>query len=206
MTEVSISAFIASWTEARLAASELAPWHVVKQAEDLLRPRIAELGGDYELRDCFAVHRTATIEAGVTLKGFGIISPRCLIGAGAYLRGGVFLGLGCTIGPAAELKSTYLLDGSSVAHLNFIGDSLIGAQVNIEAGAVIANHRNERSDKIIRIVHQGRIIDTGVTKFGAVVGDGARIGANSVIAPGALIAPGAIIGRLALIDQSPEAE
>jgi bifunctional N-acetylglucosamine-1-phosphate-uridyltransferase/glucosamine-1-phosphate-acetyltransferase GlmU-like protein len=84
--------------------------------------------------------------------------------------------------------------GSKLAHMNFVGDSIIGADVNIEVGVVIANHRNDH----------GQVIDTGVSKFGALVGDGSRIGANAVIAPGALLEPASIAGRLQLIDQSPE--
>ena len=85
------------------------------------------------------------------------------------------------------------------------GDSILGADVNCEAGAVIANFRNERGDRRIRIRHGDEVIDTGTERFGALVGDGARIGANAVIAPGAILAHGTVVGRLALVDQSPEA-
>jgi acetyltransferase-like isoleucine patch superfamily enzyme len=74
--------------------------------------------------------------------------------------------------------------------------------VNVEAGAMIANYRNERADKRIRIRVEGQEIDTGVDKFGALIGDHARIGANAVIAPGAILRPGAIVKRLSLVDQS----
>ena len=94
--------------------------------------------------------------------------------------------------------------GSKLAHLNFVGDSIIGADVNIEAGAIIANYRNELESPNIRIAYQGQVIDTGVAKFGALVGDGSRIGANAVIAPGALLERGSIVGRLQLIDQKPD--
>jgi len=94
--------------------------------------------------------------------------------------------------------------GSKLAHMNFVGNSIIGADVNVEAGAIIANHRNEREDCNIRIVYHGLVIDTGVDRFGALVGDGSRLGANAVIAPGALLEPGLIVGRLQLIDQKPE--
>ena len=127
------------------------------------------------------------------------------LAAGAYLRGGVWLEEACIVGPGAELKASFLFRGAALAHLNFVGDSILGADVNLEAGAVLANHRNERADKTIRIRHEGRILDTGADRFGALVGDGVRIGANAVIAPGALLAPGSVIGRLEHVDQSPEA-
>lgn len=133
-----------------------------------------------------------------------MIGPHAFVGAGAYLRGGVWLDRDCIVGPACEIKSTFMFIGSTIAHLNFVGDSVIGMGVNIEAGAIIANCRNERSDKRISIAFEGNTIESGVEKFGAFIGDDARIGANAVIAPGALIPPGSVVQRLALIDQAPQ--
>lgn len=123
------------------------------------------------------------------------------VAAGAYLRGGVYLGRQCIAGPSCELKSTFMLDGSKLAHFNFVGDSVIGERVNIEAGAIIANYRNELDGANIRIRHGDAVIETGVNKFGALVGDGCKIGANAVIAPGALLRPDTRIPRLGLVDQ-----
>jgi bifunctional N-acetylglucosamine-1-phosphate-uridyltransferase/glucosamine-1-phosphate-acetyltransferase GlmU-like protein len=94
-----------------------------------------------------------------------------------------------------------MFSGSKLAHLNFVGDSIIGERVNLEAGSIIANYRNEWSNHDIKIRDDGRLFCIGIDKFGALVGDGARIGANSVIAPGALIEPDTVVGRLTLIDQ-----
>ena len=82
-----------------------------------------------------------------------------------------------------------------------MGDSLIGADVNLEAGAVLANHFNERADKLIRVLADGKIVETGSVKFGALIGDGSRIGANAVTVPGTVLLPGSIVGRLQLLDQ-----
>lgn len=147
------------------------------------------------------VDPTATVEQGATIKGPAWIGPGCLVAAGAYLRGGVWLEENCTIGPGAEVKSSFLFRGVALAHFNFVGDSVLGEDVNLEAGAIIANHRNERADKMIRVRHGDHLIETGVTKFGALVGDGARIGANAVLAPGTILARGEIVPRLALVDQ-----
>ncbi len=123
------------------------------------------------------------------------------IAASDLLRDGVFLKEGCIIGPAVELKTTFMFRGSKAAHLNFIDDSLIGADINLEAGSIVANYRNELDDKLIRIRLGDRVIETGVDKFGALIADGARIGANAVIAPGAVLSPGARVARLGLVDQ-----
>lgn len=192
---------------ATAAASALAhladqpPWAWTQAAEAIVRALIAGCGDDYAIQDEVAVHASAGVEPGAALKGPAIIGPECFVASSALLRGGCWLDRGCIIGPAAELKTTFMFAGSKLAHLNFVGDSVLGADVNIEAGAMIANYRNERADKRIRIGH----IDTGVEKFGALAGDHARIGANAVIAPGALLAPRAIVPRLSLIDQAPPA-
>ena len=84
---------------------------------------------------------------------------------------------------------------------NFVGDSFLGHRVNLEAGAIIANCRNELDHPTISFVHQGETVDTGVEKFGALLGDRTKLGANAVIAPGAILAPDSIVKRLSLVDQ-----
>lgn len=194
---------LSRWDNANLCTSETPPWDIVGELETLIRTAQHDLADHYVERDGYLIHPSATIEAGVILKGVGIIGPRCYVAAGTYLRGGVLLADDCIIGPSSELKSSVVLFGSKLAHLNFVGDSIIGSDVNIEAGAIVANYRNELEDKAIRIEHEGRIIETGMTKFGALIGDGTRIGANAVIAPGAILVAGSRIGRLQLVDQYP---
>ncbi len=164
---------------------------------------LRSLSDGYTIVDDVAIHHRAEVEAGVNINGPAIIGPDTFVGAGALIRGGVFLARGCIVGHACELKTSFMFAGSKVAHLSFVGDSIIGARVNIEAGAVVANYRNEFSDKRIRILWNGENIDTGVEKFGALLGDDVRIGANSVIAPGAILSPGTIVPRLSKVDQYP---
>jgi len=196
--------YIAAFREWSFAAPfDDKPWRLTAQAPEIISALLATLGGDYVLREGVAVHRSATVEVNALVKGPTIIGPACFVANSASLRGGVFLGEGCTIGPATEVKSSFMFPGSKLAHLNFVGDSILGANVNCEAGSIIANYRNELADKRIRIMAEGGVIETDVDKFGALVGDGARIGANAVIAPGALVRPGTIVPRLGLVDQLP---
>jgi UDP-N-acetylglucosamine diphosphorylase / glucose-1-phosphate thymidylyltransferase / UDP-N-acetylgalactosamine diphosphorylase / glucosamine-1-phosphate N-acetyltransferase / galactosamine-1-phosphate N-acetyltransferase len=201
--QVDIGDFIASWRSSRFFTSNLEPWNLTASAPELIGRAIASLTPDFHVRDDVAVHRTAVVEDGAVVKGPAIIGPRAFVASSAYLRGGVVLDEDCTVGPACELKTSFLFPGAKVAHLSFVGDSVLGSAVNIEAGAIIANYRNEMDDKRIRIARDGFTIDTGVEKFGALIGDGAKIGANTTIAPGALIAPGRRIPRLSRIDQHP---
>lgn len=195
-----IPLYVAAWAKSPFAKVDL-PWIATQQAEDLVWAAIPALGDDYRVSDGIAIHHSARVEDGAVVKGPAIIGPGCFVAASAYLRGGVYLDRNCIVGPAAELKTSFMFEGSKIAHLNFVGDSILGASVNVEAGAMIANYRNEKTDKRIRIRLDGQMIDTGVDKFGALVGDDSRIGANAVIAPGALLAPASRIGRLELVDQ-----
>lgn len=203
MTDGSIASYVRDWATSPFAKVTLAAWLVVRDIEFLVCGALETISGDYVREGEFAVHRTSTIESGAILKGPGVIGTNCLVAAGAYLRGATYLGEGCIVGPNSELKSSFMFAGSKIAHLNFVGDSIIASGVNIEAGAIVANYRNELDDKQIRIRLGDAVIDTGVDKFGALIGDGARIGANAVVVPGALIAPSTKIGRLQLLDQYP---
>jgi NDP-sugar pyrophosphorylase family protein len=200
--DVRVDAYISAAASSPFGAqAPLPPWVWTGDAAALVTSLIGRLDGAYRVVAGCAVHASAQIEDGAQLKAPAIIGPDCFVARTALIRGGCWLERACIIGPACELKSSFIFAGSKLAHLNFVGDSVLGGDVNIEAGAVIANFRNERADKRIRIRAPDGPIDTGVDKFGALVGDHARIGANAVLAPGALIAPGAIVARLALIDQ-----
>lgn len=199
MPDLDIATFIAAWPSLRLEAAP--PWTLTGACEHQVRLLLARLGPGYRRQGDSAIHETAVVEAGAVLKGPVIIGPGTLVAAGAYLRGGVHLGAHCVVGPACELKSSLLLNGSKLAHFNFVGDSLIGSGVNLEAGAIVANYRNESDGAVIRIRHGEQVIDTGVIKFGALIGDNCRLGANAVIAPGALLSPGTRVARLELVDQ-----
>ena len=187
-----------------LLALHDAPWSMVTHAAALVRAAIRTLGSEYTVTDAVAVHHTAVVEPGAVLRGPVIVSRGCTVAAHAYLRGGVFLDEEVRIGPSCEVKASFIFRGSVLAHLNYAGDSLIGASVNLEAGAVLANHFNERPDKQICVVIDARVVPTGVEKFGALVGDGSRIGANAVTTPGTLLRPSSIVGRLTLVDQVTE--
>ena len=127
------------------------------------------------------VHKDATVEVGATIKPPAVILAACFVASTAYLRGGVVLDHGVTIGPACEVKRSIVMASSNVAHQSFVGDSLIGSDVNIEAGVVVANHFNELLEQEVRVYVGGQGVRTGVTKFGALIGDHSRVGANAVL-------------------------
>jgi bifunctional N-acetylglucosamine-1-phosphate-uridyltransferase/glucosamine-1-phosphate-acetyltransferase GlmU-like protein len=197
-----IEAYIANVASSPLAEHRQAsPWWLTTNADAVVRALLLTLGDDYRLDGEVAIHQTATVEAGATLKGPLVVGPRNFIANGAYLRGGCWLDADVIIGPGAELKTSFVFAGSKLAHFNFVGDSVLGARVNLEAGSIVCNYRNERADKQVRVRLDGALHGTGVTKFGALIGDEGRIGANAVLAPGALLTPGSVVPRAALLDQ-----
>jgi len=177
------------------------PWDIAASVPTLLHQTIKNLNADYRINNDVAIHKSAVIEENVTLKGPIIISADCFIGAHAYLRGGVFVGEKSVIGPGCEVKSSLIMPTSALAHFNFVGDSLIGSFVNMEAGSIIANHYNERLDKTIHVLINNEKVQISSTKFGALVGDHCKIGANAVLSPGTILTPDSVVKRLELVEQ-----
>jgi NDP-sugar pyrophosphorylase family protein len=178
------------------------PWNMIADLESIIASQIAALSKDeFQIRDQIAVHKTALVEDGAVLKPHVIIGKYCTVKAGANLRNGVYLGHNVTIGANCEIKQSIIFSESRCAHLNYVGNSIIGSDVNLEAGAVVANHFNEYRNRTIKLNYQGMIIDTLCLKFGAIIGDRSRIGANAVLNPGTLLARNTIVGRLVHIDQ-----
>jgi UDP-N-acetylglucosamine diphosphorylase / glucose-1-phosphate thymidylyltransferase / UDP-N-acetylgalactosamine diphosphorylase / glucosamine-1-phosphate N-acetyltransferase / galactosamine-1-phosphate N-acetyltransferase len=198
---IKVAYYIEEFNNTFADLEEELPWDITSAIQLIVSKRIKTLGSDYNIRENVAIHRDAIVEEHVILKGPAIISANCFIGAHAYLRNGAYLGNHVSIGPGCEIKSSAIFSNTALAHFNFIGDSIIGSSVNMEAGAVIANHYNERKDKTIKIFMNNEIISSGAQKFGAVVGDQTKIGANAVLSPGTILQPKSIVKRLELIEQ-----
>ena len=118
-------------------------------------------------------------------SGKMIMGESCHVSDSAHIREGVILGNNVTIGHAVELKNCIILNGAAVAHLSYIGDGIVGNQVNIAGGAMLANFRLDKQH--VRVKAESGSIDTGLEKFSAVIGDDASVGANSVINPGTIL-------------------
>lgn len=198
---IPIDNFIKQFPAIFSSKSNLRPWEITENLTAILNELILHLDTDFDVKNGIAIHKTAIIEQGVILKAPIIVGENCFVGANAYLRGGVFLDRSVRIGPGCEIKTSIICSGSSIAHFNFVGDSIIGSNVNFEAGAVTANHFNERTDKKISVLHKSILIETGSEKFGSLIGDNSRIGANAVLSPGTILEANAVVNRLELIDQ-----
>ncbi|MDY7395558.1 DapH/DapD/GlmU-related protein [Aureibaculum sp. 2210JD6-5] len=176
------------------------PWKLTSNLNEILEAIIPKLQGDFNINNGVAIHKSVTIESNVTVNRPFIAMENCHIGANTYFREGVFLDQSVKIGPSTEIKSSIICSNTAIAHLNYIGNSIIGQHVNFEAGSVAANHYNEKIDKKIIVKFNNLRIETGVIKFGALVGDKSKIGANAVLSPGTILEKNSIVKRLQLIE------
>lgn len=198
---VDYSAYVKNFLINFPEGKEFLPWNLIANVQNIILQKIKSLPADFQVNHDVAIHRKAQIEENVILKGPVIISEASFVGAHAYMRGGVFLGTKSVVGPGCEVKSSLIMSGSALAHFNFVGDSLIGSYVNMEAGSIIANHYNERLDKTIHVMLGKKKTAIDVTKFGALVGDHSKIGANAVLSPGTILVPQSVVKRLELVEQ-----
>jgi NDP-sugar pyrophosphorylase family protein len=132
-----------------------------------------------------------TVEPGVLIKGPAIIGKNCQIRHNAYIRENVIIGDGCVVGNSSELKNALLFNGAQVPHFNYIGDSILGHKAHTGAGVICSNLKSLPGN--VTIMVEGKPLDTGLRKFGALIGDGAEVGCNSVLNPGSIIGRGSII-------------
>jgi len=186
-----------SFPHAALFARDLPVWTALGQSLDAY---LAAFGGwtanpalpagVHLLEGPIALGEGCRIEPGVVLRGPLIIGDGCEIRTGAYLRGSVVLGHGCVVGAHSELKRAILLDGAHAPHQNYVGDSILGRNVNLGAGTILSNVKNIGRE--VSFSHGGETVHTGLRKLGAILGDGCRTGCNTVLNPGVLMGPGCV--------------
>jgi len=131
------------------------------------------------------------VEPGAMIKGPAIIGKNCQIRHNAYIRENVIVGDNCVVGNSSELKNALLFNGCQVPHFNYIGDSILGYKAHTGAGVICSNLKSLPGNVTIPV--DGKPLDTGLRKFGALIGDGAEVGCNSVLNPGSILGRGAII-------------
>jgi len=131
------------------------------------------------------IGRGTVIEHGAMIKGPAWIGEGCEIRNGAYIRENVVVGNGVVMGNSSEFKNCLIFDEAQIPHFNYVGDSILGHKAHLGAGAILSNVRLDHQPVVVT-TSEGPL-NTGLRKFGAIVGDRAEIGCNSVISPGSII-------------------
>lgn len=130
----------------------------------------------------------SVVEPGALIQGPTIIGAQTEIRQGAYVRGRCIIGSRCVVGHTTEIKGSIMLDDAKAGHFAYIGDSILGHATNLGAGTKLANLK--LTPGTVRIKAGTELLDTGLSKFGAVLGDHVKIGCNAVTNPGTLLAKG----------------
>ena len=138
-----------------------------------------------------SIGEDTVVEDGAMIKGPAIIGKNCQIRHNAYIRENVVIGDDCVVGNSSELKNSLMFNGAVAAHFNYVGDSILGHKAHLGAGVKISNYKLFPGNIVVEV--DGVPFDTGLRKFGALIGDGAEVGCNAVLNPGSIIGRGAVI-------------
>ncbi len=137
------------------------------------------------------IGKGCVVEPGAMIKGPSIIGNNSEIRHGAYIRGNTIIGDNCVVGHTTEVKSSIFLNRAKAGHFAYIGDSILGNDVNLGAGTKLANLRFAKGNIMIKIDNEN--YDTGRKKIGAILGDKTQTGCNSVTNPGVITGIGCLI-------------
>jgi UDP-N-acetylglucosamine diphosphorylase / glucose-1-phosphate thymidylyltransferase / UDP-N-acetylgalactosamine diphosphorylase / glucosamine-1-phosphate N-acetyltransferase / galactosamine-1-phosphate N-acetyltransferase len=158
---------------------------------ELLENAAVILPGAFLFNDKIIIGPGTVVEPGAFIKGPAIIGNHCEIRQGAYIRGDCIVGNRCVVGHTTEMKGSIMLDGAKAGHFAYIGDSILGKEVNLGAGTKLANLKMIPGS--ITVAVENKRYDTGRRKLGAILGDRTETGCNSVTSPGTLMGPSSIV-------------
>ena len=163
------------------------PWYALPQIKELVQKLIPSLSDDeyYSPSENVRISKSATVAPNATILGPTIIGAGTEIRPGAFIRGSVIVGENCVVGNSCELKNAILFDSVQVPHFNYVGDSILGYRSHTGAGAITSNVKSDKT--LVKVKTEDGVIETGLKKFGAMIGDCVEVGCNSVLNPGTVI-------------------
>lgn len=165
------------------------PWEALKGIKDL----IIEIGKtldekEYtEINDNVWVHKSAKVFPSAYLGAPCIIGPETEVRHCAFIRGSALVGANCVVGNSVELKNVILFDNVQTPHYNYVGDSILGYKSHMGAGSITSNVKSDKTLVVVKDKKNNEQIETGLKKFGAMLGDFVEVGCNSVLNPGTVI-------------------
>jgi NDP-sugar pyrophosphorylase family protein len=168
------------------------PWEVLPKIKAFLLEFSQNLPPEFEqIAPYVWVGKGTTIEKTALIKGPAIVGCNCEIRQCAYIRENVILGDGVVIGNSTELKNALVLNNAQIPHFNYVGDSVLGYKAHLGAGVICSNLKS--NGEMVKVRTGMDCIETGLRKFGAIVGDNAEVGCNSVLNPGTVIGRNSIV-------------
>ena len=163
------------------------PWEILKDIENI----IIEIGNKLDENEYLKkgeniwIHKSATVFDSAYIKGPCIIGKDTEVRQCAFIRGSALVGDNCVVGNSCELKNCIIFDGAQVPHFSYCGDSILGYKAHMGAGSITSNLKSDKS--LVTVKYEDEKIETGVKKFGAMLGDYVEVGCNSVLNPGTII-------------------
>ena len=174
-------------------------WDVQKKLTSYIKEQFdsGKIKANYKNIKYVHVGEGTSINDLAQIQGPAIIGRNCIIYHAALLRGPCLLGDNVHIGHASEIKDSILLNGAISAHLNYVGNSIVGNNVNISGGSIVANVRLDK--KPVFIKNGEDKIETNLTKLGAIIGDDSVIGVNAVLNPGTVLGKHSVVYPLTVV-------
>lgn len=162
------------------------PWEALPKIKDFILELGKSLPSDKfdEVKENVWVAKSATVAPTAFLNAPCIVDEEAEVRHCAFVRGNAIIGKGAVVGNSTELKNVILFNKVQVPHYNYVGDSILGFKAHMGAGSITSN---VKSDKTLVKVHAGEDVETGLKKFGAMLGDNVEVGCNSVLNPGTVI-------------------
>lgn len=175
------------------------PWEVLTEiGNEILRIGQTLPEEDYDRVDENVwIAKSAKVAASASITGPAIIDKNAEIRHCAFIRGNAIVGEGAVVGNSTELKNSILFNKVQVPHFNYVGDSVFGYRSHMGAGCITSNVKSDKS--LVKVDFQGERIDTGLKKFGAILGDNVEVGCNTVLNPGVLAGRNVSIYPLSMV-------
>ena len=173
------------------------PWEWIPKIKEALADLESNTAG-FDLPAGVHVEGAVYIHPSVKLPPYCVIEGPAWIGEdveirpGAYIRGNVIIGAGSLVGNSCEYKNCLLMERTQTPHFSYVGDSILGNGVHLGAGVILSNLRLDQKSIFVRI--DKAQTDTGLRKFGAILGDRAEVGCNTALMPGSVIGKGSLVG------------
>lgn len=164
------------------------PFEVLPNIKEYIIKLGNTLSDDYQkLEDNIWIHKNAIVNKSAELHGPCIIDEGAEIRCNAYIRGSVIIGKNSVLGNSCEIKNAILYDNVQVPHFSYVGDSILGSHSHMGASSIISNLKSDKKNIVIKF--DGKLIETGMRKIGAFLGDNVEIGCGCVLNPGTIVMP-----------------